>query len=88
MTRRLEVELSKQRIFELYLNLIEWGDGIWGADAAAHAYFGVPAGSLTAPQSALMAAAIINPRLYNPARPTPGLVRRQQIILSRMGSSQ
>ena len=85
ITRRLEAELSKTRILELYLNLIEWGDGIWGIEAAAQTYFGVPANALSAEQSALLAGAIINPRVYSPARPNARLLRRQQIILSRMG---
>ena len=85
ITRRLEAALSKARIFEIYLNVIEWGDGIWGADAAARAYFGTSAASLSREQAALLAGAIINPRLYSPARPPARLLRRQQIILSRMG---
>jgi monofunctional glycosyltransferase len=85
ITRRLEVELSKQRILEIYLNSIEWGDGIWGAEAAARTYFGVPASALGPQQAALLAGAIINPRALNPARPTARLLRRQRIILSRMG---
>jgi monofunctional biosynthetic peptidoglycan transglycosylase len=84
ITRRLEAELSKVRILELYLNLIEWGDGIWGAEAAAQRYFGVSASELTAEQSALLAGAIINPRLYSPARPNARLLSRQRIILGRM----
>jgi monofunctional biosynthetic peptidoglycan transglycosylase len=84
ITRRLEAELSKTRILELYLNLIEWGDGIWGAEAAARAYFGVTARDLSAEQAALLAGAIPNPRVYNPAHPSRTLLRRQQIILSRM----
>ncbi len=85
IARRLEAELSKARIFEIYLNVIEWGDGIWGADAAARTYFGVPASALSAAQAALLAGAIINPRVLNPARPTPRLVRRQRMLLARMG---
>jgi monofunctional biosynthetic peptidoglycan transglycosylase len=85
IARRLEAELPKARIFEIYLNVIEWGDGIWGADAAARTYFGVPASALSAPQAALLAGAIINPRVLNPARPTPRLVRRQRMLLARMG---
>ena len=85
IARRLEAALPKARIFEIYLNVIEWGDGIWGADAAAHAYFGIPASALNAEQSALLAGAIINPRLHSPARPTARLLARQQIILGRMG---
>jgi monofunctional biosynthetic peptidoglycan transglycosylase len=85
ITRRLEAELSKTRIFEIYLNVIEWGDGIWGAEAASRAYFGVPASALTREQAALLAAAIINPQALNPGAPSRGLVRREQLILSRMG---
>ena len=85
ITRRLEAELTKRRIFELYLNLIEWGDGIWGAEAAARAYFGEPASALSADQAALLAGAIINPRTYSPAHPNSRLVRRQRMILGRMG---
>jgi monofunctional biosynthetic peptidoglycan transglycosylase len=85
IARRLEVALSKMRIFEIYLNVIEWGDRVWGAEAAARTYFGIPAASLSRQQSALLAGAIINPRLLTPARPTRRLLRRQQIILARMG---
>ena len=86
IARRLEVALSKTRILELYLNVIEWGDRVWGAEAAARTYFGVPAASLSRQQSALLAGAIVNPRLLTPARPTRRLLRRQRIILARMGS--
>ena len=85
IARRLEAALSKVRIFEIYLNVIEWGDGIWGAEAASRTYFGVPASALSREQAALLAGAIINPRVLNPARPTPRLIRRQRIVLSRMG---
>jgi monofunctional biosynthetic peptidoglycan transglycosylase len=85
IARRLEAALEKARIFELYLNLIEWGDGIYGVEAAAHEYFGTSAAALGPSESALLAGAIINPRLLNPSRPTPRLLRRQQIILGRMG---
>jgi monofunctional biosynthetic peptidoglycan transglycosylase len=85
IARRLEAELKKARILELYLNLIEWGDGIYGAEAAARAYFQTSAGALGPTESALLAAAIINPRAYNPGKPNSRLVRRQQLILRRMG---
>jgi len=85
ITRRLEVALTKTRIFELYLNVIEWGDRVWGAEAAARTYFDIPAAGLSRQQSALLAGAIVNPRLLTPARPTRRLLRRQQIILARMG---
>ena len=85
ITRRMETALSKARILEIYLNVIEWGDGIWGAEAAARTYFGVSAAALTREQAALLAGAIINPRVLNPARPNRRLVARQRIILGRMG---
>ncbi|HVB37195.1 MAG TPA: monofunctional biosynthetic peptidoglycan transglycosylase [Vicinamibacterales bacterium] len=85
LARRLEATLSKRRIFELYLNVIEWGDGIYGAEAASEAYFHKPASALTPDEAALLAGAIINPRRYNPARPPARLLRRQRLILRRMG---
>ena len=85
IARRMEAALSKARIFEIYLNVIEWGDGVWGAESASRLYFGVPASALTREQAALLAGAIINPRVLNPARPNRRLLARQRIILSRMG---
>ena len=84
IARRLEAELSKRRILELYLNVIEWGDGVYGADAAARAYFRKAAAGLSPPESALLAGAIINPRIYSPARPNGRLRARQRLILRRM----
>ena len=86
IARRLETELPKQRILELYLNVIEWGNGIYGAEAAARAYFGKAASQLDASESALLAAAIANPRIMNPGSPTARLRRRQQMVLRRMGA--
>ena len=86
IARRLEAELTKQRILELYLNVIEWGDGIYGAEAAARTYFGKSAASLSASEGALLAAAIANPRVMNPANPTARLRRRQAMVLRRMGA--
>jgi monofunctional biosynthetic peptidoglycan transglycosylase len=85
IARRLEAELKKARILELYLNVIEWGDGVYGVEAATRAYFHTSAAELGPTESALLAAAIINPRLLNPAHPSARLVRRQQLILRRMG---
>ena len=85
IARRLEAELKKARIFELYLNVIEWGDGVYGVEAAARTYFGTSAAALGPVQSALLAGAIINPRLLNPAQPTRRLLARQRLILRRMG---
>jgi monofunctional biosynthetic peptidoglycan transglycosylase len=85
IARRLEAALSKRRILELYLNVIEWGDGIYGAEAASRTYFGKSAAGLSPEEAALLAGAIINPRVHSPAHPTARLRRRQQIILRRMG---
>lgn len=87
IARRLEAELTKARILELYLNVIEFGDGIYGVEAASQTYFHQPAAQLDATQAALLAGSIINPRVLNPARPTPRLLRRQQLILGRMGQN-
>jgi monofunctional biosynthetic peptidoglycan transglycosylase len=86
IARRLEAALSKRRILELYLNVVEWGDGIYGAEAAARTYFRHSAAALDASESALLAGALVNPRLLVPAHPSPRLLRRQRLILSRMGS--
>jgi len=86
IARRLEAELTKSRILEIYLNVIEWGDGIYGIEAAAREYFHAPASALGPEEAALLAGAIVNPRVLNPARPTPRLKRRQQLILRRMGT--
>ena len=85
IARRLEAELSKPRILEIYLNVIEWGDGIWGAEAAARTYFGKRASQLSQPESALLAAAVANPRIMNPGSPSARLRRRQQMVMRRMG---
>src|SRR5580765_937923 len=81
---RLERALTKHRIFELYLNLIEWGDGIFGAEAASRRYFGVPASELSPRQAALLAAVIINPRQFSATAPNRRIEQRAQMILSRM----
>ena len=86
IARRLEAELTKQRILELYLNVIEWGDGIFGAEAAARAHFRKSAAALSADEAALLAAAIINPRVLDPSRPSARLRTRQQMIMRRMGA--
>jgi monofunctional biosynthetic peptidoglycan transglycosylase len=86
IARRLEAELSKTRILEIYLNVIEWGDGVWGAEAAARTYFRTSAASLSREQAALLAGAIVNPRVLDPRRPSGRLLRRQRIILARMGN--
>src|SRR4051812_2457054 len=86
IARRLEAALSKRRILELYLNVVEWGDGIYGAEAASRAYFHKPAAALSPSEAALLAGALVNARVLVPTRPNARLVRRQRIILARMGS--
>lgn len=86
IARELEAELSKQRILELYLNVIEWGDGIYGAEAAARTYFHKSAAALAPQEAALLAAAIVNPRILDPGHPTSRLRRRQQMVMRRMGA--
>jgi len=81
---RLERALSKRRIFELYLNEIEWGDGIYGAEAAARRYFGIPASELDPRQAVLLAAVIINPRRYSVLEPSRRIEKRARMIASRM----
>ena len=84
IARRLEAALTKVRILEIYLNVIEWGDGIWGVEGASRTYFGIPASAIGPDQAALLAGAIASPRRLNPARPSRGLLRRQAIIVGRM----
>lgn len=81
---QLERKLSKKRILELYLNVVEMGERVYGAEAAAGHYFGKPAGALSPSEAALLAAALPNPRVMNPADPNRRLRARQRIILSRM----
>lgn len=86
ITLRMERTLSKRRILELYLNVIEWGNGIFGAEAAARKYFGKPASQLSREESARMAAVIPNPRRYQPNGTSRYVSRRSELILSRMGA--
>ena len=81
---RLERALSKRRIFELYLNLIEWGEGIFGAEAASRHYFGVSAADLSPRQAALLGAVIINPRRYSALHPPKRIQNRVRLIASRL----
>ncbi len=87
ITRALEKDLSKTRILEIYLNIAEWGEGVYGAEAAARHYFFKRAKDLTADESALLAAMLPSPLKYDPLRLTPFLVKRQHQILSWMGAT-
>jgi monofunctional biosynthetic peptidoglycan transglycosylase len=84
IARSLERNLTKKRILELYLNVAEFGQRTYGAEAAARHYFGKPASALTPSEAALLAGCLPNPRIMNPASPDKRLRRRQRMILSRM----
>ena len=84
-TYSLEQELSKKRILEIYLNVIEWGDGIYGAEAAARFYFKKSAADLTPSEAAYLSAMIPSPlNVFNPQKNPKRVVRRQKIILRGM----
>jgi monofunctional biosynthetic peptidoglycan transglycosylase len=87
VTVLLEAMLPKQRIFELYLNVIEWGNGVFGAEAAALRYFGVPAARLSAEQAARLAAMTPSPRLFERRPDSAYLAGRVETILARMPSA-
>ena len=85
ITYFLERELSKRRILEIYLNVIEWGDGIYGAEAAARTYFKKSASSLTPQEAAYLSAMIPSPlNVFNPKKNPKRVVRRQRVILRGM----
>jgi monofunctional biosynthetic peptidoglycan transglycosylase len=88
LTLMLEAILDKRRIFELYLNVIEWGNGVFGCEAAARRYFGVPAAALDAPQAARLAAMAPNPRYYERHPDARGLTRKIGIVLGRMPAAE
>lgn len=85
ITVMIETLWSKRRILEVYLNVIEWGNGIYGAEAAARRYYKTSAASLGSAQAAHLASMIPNPRYYETHRAARGLLRRQGIIAARMG---
>jgi monofunctional glycosyltransferase len=84
ITVMLETLLTKRRILEIYLNVAEWGDGVYGAEAAAYYHFKVPASALTSAEAARLAAMLPSPRSYPPGRDTPYLQQRTSDILSHM----
>lgn len=87
ITLMLETVMDKERIFEIYLNVIEWGNGIFGAEAAARHYYGISAAQLSPSQAARLAAMVPNPRFYDSHPGAPGLARKTGIILGRMGAA-
>lgn len=84
ITLMLERMMDKRRILEIYLNIIEWGNGVFGAEAAARHYYGVSASALSMEQAARLAAMVPKPRFYDRNRNTPWLNRKTGIILERM----
>lgn len=87
ITVMLEAVMSKRRILEIYLNVIEWGNGVFGAEAAARHYFRTSAAALGPDQAARLAAMVPNPRFYDRHRNTPHLSRQTRVILSRMSGT-
>ncbi len=88
ITYMLEATMDKERIFEIYLNSVEWGVGVFGAEAAARHYYGVSASNLGAAQAAKLAVMLPNPRFYDKNRNSTYLRNRTGLILRRMGSAE
>jgi len=88
ITVMIEQLMDKRRILEIYLNVIEWGEGVFGAEAAARHYYGASAMSLGPEASARMAAMVPNPRFYDRNRNTAWLSRKTEIILARMPAAE
>jgi monofunctional glycosyltransferase len=88
ITLMLETILSKQRILEIYLNVIEWGNNVYGIEAASLRYFSSHAKDLNSFQSAKLASMIPNPKYYERHQDASGLIERSGIILSRMNAIQ
>ena len=88
ITAMLEAAMDKRRILEIYLNIAEWGEGVFGAEAAARHYFGVSAAGLSDAQAARLAAMLPRPRFYDRNRGSPYLARYAETILARMPGAQ
>lgn len=88
ITLMLENLWSKRRILEVYLNVIEWGNGVFGAEAAARHYYNASAAQLGPEQAARLAGMVPNPRFYDRNRNAPGLGRKTAIILARMPGAE
>src|SRR5262249_50688536 len=84
LAQRLEEALTKKRILTLYLNVAEWGEGVYGIDAAAHEHFGVAAAELNPAQGAILAAMLPSPRRWIPARRPKVLLERSLRIIERL----
>jgi monofunctional biosynthetic peptidoglycan transglycosylase len=88
ITWMMERTLSKRRILEIYLNVAEWGEGVFGAEAAARYHFGIPASTLNPEQGAYLAAILPSPRKYDRGRETPYIRGRMATISARMNAAQ
>lgn len=88
ITLMIEALWDKKRIFEVYLNVIEWGQGVFGVEAAARHYFGLTAMQLGPENAAWLAGVVPNPRFYDRNRGAPGLAKKAAIILGRMPSAE
>jgi monofunctional biosynthetic peptidoglycan transglycosylase len=86
ITVMIELVMDKRRILEIYLNVIEWGESVFGAEAAARYHFGVSASELSPAQAARLAAMVPSPRRYSAGQTTPYLQRRTAILLARMNA--
>ncbi len=88
ITLMLETVMDKRRILEIYLNVVEWGPGIFGAEAAARHYYGLSAAQLSAEQAARLAVLLPNPRKFGRLPNSAYLAARSQVILGRMGAAE
>lgn len=88
LTRQLERRLTKRRILELYLNVVEFGPGVWGAENAARRYFGESAAALDARESAQLAAGLPRPSTWHPGAASRGYARHVERVLARMGRAR
>ena len=88
LTWQLERSVSKRRILEMYLNVAEFGPGVYGAEAASRRYFGRSAAELDAHQAAQLAASLPMPRLWHPGAPAPGYKRYVETIKRRMARAE
>ncbi|HTH76099.1 MAG TPA: monofunctional biosynthetic peptidoglycan transglycosylase [Trinickia sp.] len=88
VTWMLETLMDKERIFELYLNSVEWGNGVYGAQAAARYYYRCSAAQLTAWQSARLAVMLPRPKYFDQHRSSPYLAQRAAVIARRMGAAE
>lgn len=87
ITYMLEFWMEKERIFEIYLNVVEWGNGVYGAEAAAEHYYGISAAALNPGQAARLAVMLPDPRRFDKNRTSAYLERRTELIMRRMGSA-